>query len=81
LRGHIPRSLALKKKSCLSVSEFFSFSKQAADGSQKQQESGVSAKQRSLRNLNYLFSKVSHGTFALNESSVNLLILPSAAKV
>ena len=55
LRGHIPRNLALKKKSCLSVSEFFSFSKQAADGSQKQRESSVSANQRSLRNLNYMF--------------------------
>ena len=52
LRGHIPRSLTLKKKSCLSVSEFLSFSKQAADGSQKQRESSVSANQRSLRNLN-----------------------------
>ncbi|MDD4590554.1 MAG: hypothetical protein PHG06_09030 [Parabacteroides sp.] len=28
------------------------FSKQAADGSQKQRESSVSAKQKSLRNLN-----------------------------
>ena len=58
LRGHIPRSLALKKKSCLSVSEFFSFSKQAADGSQKQRESSVSASQRSLRNLNKYISAV-----------------------
>ena len=52
LSGHIPRGLALKKKSCLSVSDFFSFGKQVADGSQKQRESSVSANRRSLRNLN-----------------------------
>ncbi len=49
---HPAQPCVKKEKLFLSVSEFFSFSKQAADGSQKQRESSVSANQRNLRNLN-----------------------------
>jgi hypothetical protein len=50
--GTHPAKFALKKKSCLSDSEFFSFSEQATDGSQNELQSSLKANNKQMRELN-----------------------------